>query len=318
MALNLASGAGPVLSVNGAENLWLGTDWELASTPPGVEFEALMHLEPGEGSADRHFLRLAADGIGRAPLEWVLMGIRKEAAFVSVPGPGRNLEFGHLLAGTGLFPLLLLTLGLLSLALVRMPGALRGPPLQRLPLTLAAAALAAAFLFIPAARYRTAFFPAFLFLAASRPPSRREAPPLAAALLLLTAVSLLDHYPGSPRTGLTEVQAAQQRLERSEPAEALDLLHAASVRGYRGADLHNVAGASLMALGREGEGLAQFELALGITQDSPSLLRNYAVALWNTGNHGESVRAARRAIELDPRLSSDLAPILEWGRGSLP
>jgi hypothetical protein len=318
MALNLASGAGPVLSVNGAENLWLGTDWELASTPPGVEFEALMHLGPGEDSADRHFMRLAVGSIGEAPAGWVLMGLRKEAAFLSVPGPGRNLELGYLLAGTGLSPLLVLTLGLMSLALSRMPGAAGGTPGERLPMALAAAAMAAAFLFIPAARYRTAFFPAMLFLAASRTPSRREVPAFAAVLLLLAAFSILLRYPGSPRTGLTEVQAAQQRLERSEPGEALELLHAASARGYFGADLHNVAGASLMDLGREEEGVAQFEQALGITPDSPSLLRNYAVALWNTGRPDESVRAARMAVELDPLVARDLAPVLEWGRRNLP
>ena len=186
---------------------------------------------------------------------------------------------------------------------------------RSLSAALLCALLGAAFLFIPAARYRTAFFPAFLFAAAASAPGRRELPAWAAASIAVIAVSVLVPYPGAPRTGLTELQAAQEHLERSEPTVALDLLHEAAGRGYEGADLHNIAGASLMMLGRTGEGIAQFREALEIAPGSPSLWRNTSVALWNSGDYEQSVSAARRAVELDPRLSIELAPVLSHGAG---
>jgi hypothetical protein len=310
--VNLASGAGPVLSINGAENFWLGTSWELASTPPGVEFEALMRLDSNEETPDQHFMELALERICDSPLSWVGMGFRKVLATLSFPGPGRNVELTELIRRMHFVLLLPLTLLIMSLALTRSKSMLCGKMSERLALSMIAAAFLAAFLFIPAARYRTAYFPAAFFLAASRPPSRREILPWLATSLILAGLSILVQYPGAPRRGLTEVQSAQQQLSRGRPDLAIYELRRAASRGYTGADLHNIAGASLMTMGRTGEGTAEFERALELAPGSPTLWRNSAVALWNSGRYDESLEAAQRAVILDPLLRTELGPLLEW------
>ncbi len=313
--VNFAAGAGPVLSVNGAENLWLGTDWELAATPPGVEFEALMRLDSEEETPDQHFTELAMERIGTSPLRWIGMGFRKVLATLTFPGPGRNLELSGLMRRIRFLPLLPLSLLIMSLALARSPGAIGGKTSERLAMSMIMAAAVAAFLFIPAARYRTAFFPAALFIAAQRPPLRSEFPLWLGISLIIGALSIFLPYPGAPRNGLTEVQSAQEQLSRGRPDQAIDLLHDAVARGYTGADLHNIAGASLMSMGRTDEGIAEFDRALELAPGSPTLWRNSAVALWNTECYDEGLEAARRAVALDPLLENELGPVLEWGSG---
>ena len=178
-----------------------------------------------------------------------------------------------------------------------------------------AAAAVATFLFIPAARYRTAFFPAALFIAARRPPLRSELPLWLGISLIVAALSIFLPYPGAPRNGLTEVQSAQEQLSRGRPDQAINLLHDAVTRGYTGADLHNIAGASLMTMGRTDEGIDEFDRALDLAPGSPTLWRNSAAALWNTGCFDEALEAAGRAVILDPLLEAELGPVLEWGSG---
>jgi len=155
IVLNLFAGAGPVIAANGGENLWLGTEWELIRTPPGVEFEQLVSTGDDTSGGDRVFLSRALDNITNAPLEWLKMGGQKILAFFTLPGPGRNYENSWLLSRTGLIFLLPLTLMAMSAGIV---GALAG---QKKFWQLAAAAfictgIFTSFIFFPSARFRTA------------------------------------------------------------------------------------------------------------------------------------------------------------------
>jgi len=315
--LNLSSGAGAVISTNGAENLWLGTDWELIGTPPGVEFEALMRLDTPEMSSDQHFGSMARERIVSSPMGWIWMGARKAIAAFTFPGPGRNLEVGELIRRTGLVYLIPLSVLFFSLSHARFTPQRRRNFVNRLSMAMICTIAVAAFLFLPAARYRTALFPAVFFLAASSKPSRNELFRGFYIAALITLVSVLIPFPGSPRKGLTEVQSAQEWLDRNRPDRALEEIRAAAERGYEGADMHNVAGAALSGLGRESEGLREFLEALATVPDSPTLWRNTAVSLWNLGRYTEGFEAAQKAVSLDPRLEEQLAPILEWGRNAV-
>ncbi len=315
--LNLSSGAGAVISTNGAENLWLGTDWELLGTPPGVEFEALMRLDTPGMTSDQHFGSMAMERIVSSPMEWIWMGTRKAIAAFTFPGPGRNLEVGELIRRTGLVFLLPLSVLFISLSLARITPKRRRNFSSRLSMAMIFTVAIAAFIFVPAARYRTALFPAFFFLAASSKPSRNEIIRGFSIAALITLASLLIPFPGSPRKGLTELQSAQEWLDRDRPDRALEDIRAAGERGYEGADIHNISGAALSGVGRESEGLGEFLEALAMVPDSPTLWRNTAVSLWNLGRFVEGLEAARKAVSLDPRLEEQLAPILEWGRNAV-
>ena len=315
--LNLSSGAGAVISTNGAENLWLGTEWKLLATPPGVEFEALMRLDSPEMTSDQHFGRLAMENIFSSPGAWIWMGARKVIAACTFPGPGRNLEIPELIRRTGLIFLLPLSLLFFSLAVARLSMQRRRDFSNRLSMAMICTIAIAAFLFIPAARYRTALFPACFFLAASSKPSRNEIIRGSSIAVLVTLASLLIPFPGSPRKGLTEVQSAQEWLDRGESDRALEEIRIAAENGYEGADMHNIAGAALSDAGRESDGLREFLTALAAVPDSPTLWRNTAVSLWNLGRYTEGLEAAQKAVNLDPRLEEQLAPILEWGRDAV-
>ncbi len=315
--VNAASGSGPVIAENGAENLWLGTDWELLSTPPGVEFEQLVSVAPeAAGTVEAAFMRRALSSISAEPLPWLAMGLRKVAAWLALPGPGRNLEVSRLLSTTGLAWLLPLMLPALALGL---PRALRGrgggTDWRPLALSMVLTGAAAAFLLFPAARYALAVSPALWFLAASRPPSRRELLPAGAVAALVTVASLMP-YPGAVRPGLTEVLEAERMISEGRYHDALDLLSEAGERGFDGADLHNLAGTAYALTGRVATGLSEFEEALRHAPGSPSLWKNYAVCLWNAGRPGDASEAAMTAVELDPALKPELGPLLvEGGEG---
>ena len=163
---NLFTGAGPVIASNGGENLWIGTEWELITTPPGTEFEELVSAGSSRSGGDTVFMERAFTSVIRSPLEWISMGGSKLLGFFTLPGPGRNLETGWLLQKTWLILLLPLTLLGMSTGISAMFRR------DRSFWHCAAAAficsgMASAFIFFPSARFRSVILPAFWFLSAS-------------------------------------------------------------------------------------------------------------------------------------------------------
>jgi hypothetical protein len=310
--VNAISGAGPVISANGGENLLIGSGWDMIATPPGVEFEELVSTGNGAGTGDAILFREALKRIGEDPAGWTGRGAVKALAFFSLPGPGRNMETGWLLGRTRLVFLLPLTLLAMSMGLT---AALTGRKefWQLLAVSVIAAGLISSFIFFPSARFRTAVIPAFWFLAAgaARLPGvlRRSLIPAAAIIL----VSVILRYPGMERRGLTSLLVAEHHLGRGDLNSCLEHLESAEARGYRGADVHNVRGACLSLSGFMEEGLGEFGEALVIAPRSPTLWKNYAVSLWSNRMYRESLDAARRAIYLNPLLRAELSPILEYG-----
>ncbi len=307
--LNISAGAGPVIAVNGAENIWLGTDWQLLSTPPGTEFEELVALGDRGSGGDSEFLQRAISTIKSSPITWSGMGVRKILAFFTLPGPGRNLETGWLLKKT--FLILMLPLSLIAMSL----GSARCFDKNRvfwhdLAVSIILAGVITAFVFFPSARFRLTAIPAFWFLSASVYPDRKHIRYAGFAALVIILISLFVTYPGMVRPGLTSTLAAEYMIESGNPVGALDELDYAESRGFYGADYHNLRGVSYSLLGYPGEGLKQFERAIDIAPESPTLWKNYAVSLWTNGKFNESVQAARRAVNLNPLLRDQLEPIL--------
>ncbi len=307
--LNISAGAGPVISVNGAENLWLGTDWELLSTPPGTEFEELVAIGELDGGGDSAFIQRAFNAIKSSPQKWFVMGIQKILAFFTLPGPGRNLETGWLLKKTLL--ILMLPFSLMAMSL----GSVRCFDKNRifwhdLAVSVILAGVISAFVFFPSARFRLTAIPAFWFLSASAVPDRKQIRYAGFASLVIIIISLFITYPGMVRSGLTSALAAEHMIESGNPAGALEELDYASKRGFYGADFHNLRGVSCSLLGYSTEGLIEFERSIDIAPESPTLWKNYAVSLWTNGRYSESVQAARRAVNLNPLLRDQLEPIL--------
>lgn len=289
--VNMASGGPPSVASTGGLNLWIGSDWSLLSTPPGVEFEQLMEVRQGESFTSR-----AASVIGEDPAGWVFRGVVKALALFTLPGPGRNIDSGEALKP--LIPLL----GVTALFLAGVAGMRRDAPS-----VLMAAALLSAFAFFPTVRYRVVFLPAFA-LAAVDLPVRRFLPALPAVLLL----SLFLPYPGHVRPGLNTVLTAQNALRDNDTGRCLALLDEAGRQGYEGADIHNIRASAMAVEGREfREVLAEFGIALEAAPRSPTVWRNMAVFLWNYGRTGPSVEAAQTAVRLNPALLTELSAILE-------
>jgi len=310
MAVNLWAGAGPVIAVNGGENLWLGSDWTLLTTPPGTEFEQLMSVNAENGSVESAFMRRAVSRISNSPLDWAGMGGSKLMAFLSIPGPGRNMETGWLLGRVYLFLFLPLTMAGMAFGIagIRLRDA---GFLERLALSVILTGTLSAVIFFPAARFRTSVLPAFWFLAAFRGiPAGRRAWAAASACAVMLSISLLYRYPGSERPGLTSVLAAERLISTGHLQEGVHRLDDAADRGYEGSDLHNLYGTALSLSGMPGQGLREFEEAVALAPGSPTLWRNYAVSLWNNHRYEESVAAARTAVHLNPLLRDELAPIL--------
>lgn len=309
--LNLLSGAGPVIAANGGENLWIGTDWGMISTPPGTEFEELVSVGDSPGSGDSVFLRRAMDSIASDPVRWAGMGISKAAAFFTLPGPGRNFETGWIMRKTLLLALLPLTLAAMSLGIGCSAAGGNDGYWRRVSLSVVIAGVLAAFVFFPSARFRTAVMPAFWFLAAGCGGCiRRRLIGGIVPAVLIAALSLAHSYPGTERTGLTAVLAAQHELATGDLEASFDRLEDAFSRGFRGADLHNIRGALLSLSGDRRGGLDEFLRALEAAPESPTIWKNLAVSLWSNGLYRESVDAARRAVDLNPLLRGELAPIL--------
>lgn len=293
MVLNLCSGGTFSIGENGPLNLWLGTSRELLGTPPGLEYEELVRGDDFTGRA--------LEAIGDSPVEWLGIGLVKSAAFLSVPGPGRNIEAPELL-GSSILALLLPVTGILLALGIGGSG-------RNVETALFLTGLFAAFIFFPSIRHRAVYIPA-LFLMASSLRWRRAVPAGAAVL----ALSLLLKYPGGVRPGLTEIQLAQNHLEAGRYDSALGCLERGWARGYRGADYHSIRGASIASSGGEfADAAVEFSRALEIAPESPSAWKNIAALLWNYGYREDALIAAERAVSLNPMLRRELEPILSTG-----
>jgi tetratricopeptide (TPR) repeat protein len=205
-------------------------------------------------------------------------------------------------------PFLLLSLGLLSLGLLRVVRPVDGnAPELALQQALVAGVLLTAFLFLPAARYRLAAMPA-VWTAALSAPGRKELLPWGAVAALVVALSLLTTSPVPP--GLTQIQQAERRIDTDRPREALEALQEARRRGYSGADMHNLAGIASSMAGDDEGALRQFSEAARLAPRSPTVWRNRAVCLAGMQRWEEAAGAARRALSLNPELRPQLEPLL--------
>lgn len=310
IVLNLAAGAGPVIASNGGENLWLGTDWELINTPPGTEFEELVSTGESLTGGDTVFFDRALSSIGISPFTWLSMGGRKLLAFFTLPGPGRNFETGWILWRTWL--IILLPLTLLAISAGTTTVFRKGKSFwQSIAAAVICSGVVSAFIFFPSARFRSAVLPAFWFMAASLIPDWNNLKKAIAPAAGIVIVSLLVTYPGMERSGLTSMLAAEYLIDSGKLGESAEYLDDAEERGYSGADLYNLRGVLVSLSGNQGEGLLEFEKALLIAPESPTLWKNYAVSLWSNGRYVDSIEAARRAVFLNPLLREQLSPILE-------
>jgi len=291
MLVNAFSGGPFATAENGSLNLWLGSSWDLLETPPGLEYEQLVG---GDSFTDR-----ALSVISSSPLAWAGRGFVKTAAFLSIPGPGRNIEAPVLLGGTFLHFLLPLTGILLALGIA---GAGRN-----IHTAFLITGLASAFVFFPSMRHRAVYIPALVFSASSL----RWKPAIPVALLVII-LSLFLSYPAEVRAGLTQVQQAQNLLERGEFDRAVVLLEEAGTKGYEGADLHSIMGACIASSGGEfNPAFNEFSRALEIAPESPTAWKNMAALLWNYGYREDAVFAAEKAVSLNPGLRQELAPVLD-------
>jgi hypothetical protein len=306
--LNIFAGAGPVIASNGGENLWFGTSWELVTTPPGTEFEQLVLTGESQSSGNSVFLDRAFNSIAHAPFEWLKMGGSKVLAFFTLPGPGRNFETGWLLQKTWLIVLLPLTLLAMSVG-ITVSFKSKKSFWQLTAVAVICSGIASAFIFFPSARFRTAILPAFWFLAVT--PDWKTLRRALSPAVGIVIISLFVTYPGKERSGLTSILAAEYLLDSGDLAESAEYLRNAEERGYFGSDLHNLRGVLVSLSGYTERGLDEFENALDIAPNSPTLWKNYAVSLWSTGRYRNSIEAARRAVFLNPLLRNELMPILE-------
>lgn len=303
--LDATGGEGVSLAANASENAWLGTRIELLRTPPGVEFEALVGMDPEGGDT---FLSRTADSVLSDPGGTAVFALRKALAGAGVPGEGRNLDDPWLMRRTGLLYLLPVSALALVMGLAR---SFRGSAGGTCWLARSAfpALLASSAVFFPALRYRTALMPLF-WDSASKAPGRRDLRSFSAAALILAAASLSGI--GAARPGLAYVARAGEEIDHGLPLEALATLDSARARGFEGADLHNLAGIALAVTGRREEALRELLLAREMAPGSPSVWRNSAVLYHEMGMSVEARRAARRAVLLDPELGPLLSPLTGW------
>jgi hypothetical protein len=306
MLWNAGRGGGISLASNASENLWLGTRIELLRTPPGVEFETLVGVDPFR---DGDFLDMAADSAISDPLGTASFALRKAMAGMAVPGEGRNLDDPWLLRRTGLAFLLPVPALALVLGLAR---SLRGTAgrddwLRRSAMP---ALVVSSAVFLPALRYRSALMPLF-WSSASVPPSRGERLVIALSAFVLLVCSLfrLD----AARPGLSYIARAGEEIDHGMPLSALASLDSAGQRGFAGPDMSNLGGIALAMLGRGDEALREFRSAQAGAPGSPTVWKNTSVLLWGMGRLDEAREAAGRAVRLDPRLAEPLAPMTGMG-----
>ena len=289
--INLISGGDFTLAQNGSMNIWLGSNWTLLETPPGLEFEQLMK--------ETSFTTLAQQEITKDIPNWLQRGVVKTAAFLTIPGPGRNIEATRLINQTILKLFLPITLIFLALGL----SAIRKNTQSALIVT----ALISAFIFFPSIRHRAVFIPTLALLATSY--RKKTTIVLTLAIILLT---LTTDYPARVRPGLTEVQLAQNELQNNNFSEALQLLKEAELQGYTGADLHSIRGATIASSGGDFHLAArEFATTLELVPNSPSAWKNMAVLLYNYGHYEDARHAAQRAVNLNQNLRQELTPLLQ-------
>lgn len=294
MVLNLIAGGPFAPAENGPLNLWLGSSWELLETPPGMEYEQLVQGDSFTGKA--------FEAIFASPLRWGGMGLQKAAAFLSVPGPGRNIEAPVLLGTTVLRFLLPLTGAVIAFAVAGWR--------RNLASALFFTGILSAFLFFPSMRHRAVYIPALVLSASAL--RWKPALPAAAAVILF---SLILKYPAGVRPGLTQVQVAQDLLEKGDFSGASAQLDRAEERGYYGADIHSIRGACIASSGGDFMSAAEeFSMALQIAPESPSAWKNMAALLWNYGYREEAFYAAEKAVSFNPALREELGPILSGQR----
>lgn len=289
--INLTSGGDFALAQNGSMNIWLGSNWSLLETPPGLEFEQLMKETDFRDLAKKEILKDIPGWLGR--------GAIKTAAFLSLPGPGRNIEAPRLINETVLKLFLPITLLFLALGL----SSIRKNTQSALIVT----ALISAFVFFPSIRHRAVFIPTLALLATNY---RKKTAAIIALVIILT--SLFLNYPARVRTGLTEVQLAQNELQNNNFHEAINYLNKAEQLGYRGADLHSIRGATITSSGGDFQAAArEFATTLELVPNSPSAWKNMAVLLYNYGHYEDASYAAEKAINLNQNLRPELTPILQ-------
>ncbi len=290
MFINLFSGGQFAVGENGPLNLWIGSTWELLETPPGLEFEELM----GHDS----FTDKALDSIKSDFGGWWQRGMVKSAVFLSIPGPGRNIEAPELLGSTVLKYLLLLTFLILVFGI----SGIGQNPATALFLT----GVFSAFIFFPSMRHRVLYIPVLVLLI---PQFRWKI--IIPTTILIVFISFFFEYPARVRPGLTQVQMAQNYLESSDFDEALISLRKAEENGYYGADLHSVRGACIASSGGDfTEAVTEFAKAIELVPESPTVWKNMAALLWNYGYREDAVFAAEKAVSLNPGLRIELSPIL--------
>ncbi|PIE52077.1 hypothetical protein CSA37_08460 [Candidatus Fermentibacteria bacterium] len=290
LTVNLVSGGPFAPGANGTLNLWLGSSWELLTTPPGIEYEEL--------AGDDSFTDNAVNAILRSPIGWLGRGAVKAAAFFIVPGPGRNMETSSLLKGSILVFLIPVTVILMALAAAGLK--------KNAASSLIVTGIIAAFVFFPSVRHRAILIPAFAAAASTF----RWKPAIPAALCILW-LSLFMQYPGRVRPGLNHLLIAEHLLEKGEFTGSLSRLERAEAEGFEGADIHNLRGACIASSGGDlGLALQEFSMALRMAPESPSAWRNMAVILWDTGHIQDAVTAAEKAVSLNPELRAELTPVL--------
>ncbi|MBN1434242.1 hypothetical protein JW921_05735 [Candidatus Fermentibacterales bacterium] len=317
---NLSGGTLATPAANGGLNAWLGTDEELGSVPPGLEFEELVVVtDPraasgNAGDIDAVFWERAVRAAGSQPLRLLGLLPRKLLSGFAFPGPGRNLDVPSAFRSSGLLVLLPLPLAALSLALAAL---LRSSSLRRGASWLFCFLLlqaVVALVFFPAARYRVAVVPAVWFLVAMTCPRGdprelrqilRPAAAIAGILVLASIAAPRLGWPGT-RPGFNHILRAEYEINYgSDPAEAMRQLDMAGSSGFAGADLHNLRGIALAIGGRPEEAVCQFRMALAIAPGSPTAWSNLASALFEVGDSVAGEGALARSRSLGP-VPSDL------------
>ena len=294
MMLNLLSGGSFAPGENGPLNLWLGSKPQLLEIPPGIEYEQLV--------GDSSFTDNAVESIADSPVSWLGLGFQKLAAFISIPGPGRNIESPFLLASTVLIFLMPLTGIILALGLA---GSGRNA-VSALFFT----GILSAFIFFPSIRHRAVYIPALLLSASSM--KWKPAIPFA---VLIVSLSLFFKYPAEVRPGLTYVQTAGMLLNRGEFHLAMEHLDRAEALGFEGADIHNIRGACIASSGGEfRRAVEEFSMALELAPEYPSAWKKMAALLWNYGYTDDARFAAEKAVTLNPSLRAELYPLLSYPR----
>ena len=89
-------------------------------------------------------------------------------------------------------------------------------------------------------------------------------------------------------------------MSRLNPGGALPMLQAAVESDPRSAEAHNFLGSAYASLGRTGEAMEQFRLALSLRADYSNARLNLGNALVRAGRFDEGIAEYRRILEGNP------------------